>query len=158
MGNTPFQKTLNIYPAESIAGKLATTNPHRFFPVVPTADADGITIGLGCFYDATDRTVSNKGTTGFIGFAVAEMVYGNYDLQDGASMVATEGEPVTVLTHGDIYVNITGTPAFGDNVYVNTTTGALVFDDATTAPTGTVATGFKVVDAKTGAEVVIISK
>lgn len=154
----PFQTAVSTYPAVGVAGQIGTLNPATFFPKNAHAGAD-MTIGIGAFYDTSAGTMSNvAGTNGtFAGIAIRVLDYANYSVLSEASMVVAEGQPVAVLTRGDVYVTAPAAVAYGSYVFASTTTGALTFATSSTAATGTVLTPFKAAGVAAAGDVVLIS-
>ncbi len=156
MSNPSFQKTVNTTPAVGIAGQLASHNPAIFLVGNPPAGEDGVSAGAFVWSDG--ETVEAAGTTKPSGIVLATMDHPNFDLQNGASVDFPEGTPVTVLVKGDIFVVSTTAATVGQGVYVSTTTGAITTATAgSTAATGTVDTGFKVLTAGAIGDPIIIS-
>lgn len=156
MNNPTFQKVVNTTPALGIAGQRASLNPAIFLVGNPPAGDGGVSAGAFVWVD--DGTVIDTGTTTPAGIVLATMDHPNFDLQNGATVTYPEGTPVTVMVKGDIFTTATTAATVGQGVYVSTTTGAITTATAgSTAVTGTVDTGFKVLTAGAIGDIIIIS-
>ncbi len=154
-----FQKEVNRYPAVGVPGQVGTLNPATYFPRMALADENGVNVGQGVFFNPTDELATKSGASPnlFAGIAVRNLDHAYYDVLSGGSMELVEGQAVSILSKGDIFIEAESAAVFGDNVYCSTTDGSLSFDDATTPPSGTVPTGFKVVTAGDSGETILIS-
>lgn len=124
-----FQQQVNLGLAAGIAGQPASLNPAVYDTNNFPAGENGVTAGLAVWADYSEGNVNNKGTGAPLGIALAVMNYGNMNLDLDASMLIPEGQTVTVLKKGDVYVNCTTAAAPGQKIYANTANGTFSAND-----------------------------
>ena len=127
-----FQKQDNNSLAKGIAGQLASLNPAVFDTNNYPAGEDGVTAGLAVWADSTTETYTNAGTGKPTGIALSVFNYANLDLSKAANMLIPEGQTVTVLKKGDVFVDCTTIANIGQKIYVNVKDGTFKADAAGT--------------------------
>lgn len=166
------QKVVNILPAIGVAGQKVATDSARYLGYNPLSDG---TVVVGAFafaktaggsQSAPFAIVSATGSADAVplGFVERVMDVALENVLSQGTNILPEGAVVTVAVQGQFYINVpTGLSGItaGMGVYVNPTTGAINL--ASSAGTGEVDTGFKVVIPNGGAsatagDVVIIEK
>ena len=166
------QKVVNILPAIGVAGQKVATDSARYLGYNPLSDG---TVVVGAFafaktaggsQSAPFAIVSATGSADAVplGFVERVMDVALQNVLSQGTNILPEGAVATVAVQGQFYINVpaglSGITA-GLGVYVNPTTGAINL--ASSAGTGEVDTGFKVVIPNGGAsatagDVVIIEK
>ena len=166
------QKVVNILPAIGVAGQKVATDSARYLGYNPLSDG---TVEVGGFafaktaggtQSAPFAIVSATGSADAVplGFVERVMDVALQNVTASGTYILPEGAVATVAVQGQFYINVpTGLSSItaGLSVYVNPTTGAINL--ASSAGTGEVDTGFKVVIPNGGAsatagDVVIIEK
>lgn len=166
------QKVVNILPAIGVAGQKVATDSARYLGYNPLSDG---TVVVGAFafaktaggsQSAPFAIVSATGSADAVplGFVERVMDVALQNVLSQGTNILPEGAVATVAVQGQFYINVpaglSGITA-GMGVYVTPTTGAINL--ASSAGTGEVDTGFKVVIPNGGAsatagDVVIIEK
>lgn len=166
------QKVVNILPAIGVAGQKVATDSARYLGYNPLSDGT-VVVGAFAFAKTAGGTqsapfavVSATGSADDVplGFVERVMDVALQNVTSSGTYVLPEGVTVTVAVQGQFYINVpTGLSSItaGMGVYVKPTTGAINL--ASSAGTGEVDTGFKVVIPNGGAsagagDVVIIEK
>lgn len=166
------QKVVNILPAIGVAGQKVATDSARYLGYNPLSDG---TVEVGGFafaktaggsQSAPFAIVSKTGSADAVplGFVERVMDVALENVLSQGTNILPEGAVATVAVQGQFYINVpTGLSGItaGMGVYVKPTTGAINL--ASSAGTGEVDTGFKVVIPNGGAsatagDVVIIEK
>ena len=166
------QKVVNILPAIGVAGQKVATDSARYLGYNPLSDGT-VVVGAFAFAKTAGGTqsapfaiVSATGSADAVplGFVERVMDVALQNVLSQGTNILPEGAVATVAVQGQFYINVpaglSGITA-GLGVYVNPTTGAINL--ASSAGTGEVDTGFKVVIPNGGAsatagDVVIIEK
>jgi hypothetical protein len=166
------QKVVNILPAIGVAGQKVATDSARYLGYNPLSDGT-VVVGAFAFAKTAGGTqsapfavVSATGSAGAVPLGFVERVVdvALENVTASGTNILPEGAVATVAVQGQFYINVpaglSGITA-GMGVYVNPTTGAINL--ASSAGTGEVDTGFKVVIPNGGAsatagDVVIIEK
>ena len=166
------QKVVNILPAIGVAGQKVATDSARYLGYNPLSDGT-VVVGAFAFAKTASGTqsapfaiVSATGSADAVplGFVERVMDVALENVLSQGTNILPEGAVATVAVQGQFYINVpTGLSGItaGMGVYVNPTTGAINL--ASSAGTGEVDTGFKVVIPNGGAsatagDVVIIEK
>ena len=166
------QKVVNILPAIGVAGQKVATDSARYLGYNPLSDGT-VVVGAFAFAKTAGGTqsapfavVSATGSADDVplGFVERVMDVALQNVTSSGTYVLPEGVTVTVAVQGQFYINVpTGLSGItaGMGVFVNPVTGAINL--ASSAGTGEVDTGFKVVIPNGGAsagagDVVIIEK
>ena len=166
------QKVVNILPAIGVAGQKVATDSARYLGYNPLSDG---TVVVGAFaiaktaggsQSAPFAIVSATGSADAVplGFVERVMDVALQNVLSQGTNILPEGAVATVAVQGQFYINVPAglsSITAGMGVYVNPTTGAINL--ASSAGTGEVDTGFKVVIPNGGAsatagDVVIIEK
>lgn len=166
------QKVVNVLPAIGVAGQKVATDSARYLGYNPLSDG---TVVVGAFafaktaggvQSAPFAIVSGTGPAQAkpLGFVERVVDVALENVTASGTNILPEGAVATVAVQGQFYINVpTGLSGItaGMGVYVNPTTGAINL--ASSAGTGEVDTGFKVVIPNGGAsadagDVVIIEK
>lgn len=143
-----FQQQVNPTLAAGIAGQIASLNPAVYDTNNFPAGENGVTAGLAVWADYTEGNVNNAGSSGVVplGIAAAVMNYGNMNLDLEASMLIPEGQTVTVLKKGDVYVNCTTVATPGQKIYANYQNGTFSSNTAGQSVDNSVETDWYVVE------------
>ena len=166
------QKVVNVLPAIGVAGQKVATDSARYLGYNPLSDGT-VTVGAFAFaktaggvQSAPFAIVSATGSAEDkpLGFVERVVDVALENVTSSGTNILPEGAVATVAVQGQFYINVpTGLSSIksGMGVYVNPTTGAINL--ASSAGTGEVDTGFKVVIPNGGAsanagDVVIIEK
>jgi hypothetical protein len=166
------QKVVNILPAIGVAGQKVATDSARYLGYNPLSDGT-VVVGAFAFAKTAGGTqnapfaiVSATGAEDDLplGFVERVMDVALQNVTSSGTYVLPEGVVATVAVQGQFYINVpTGLSSItaGMGVFVNPVTGAINL--ASSAGTGEVDTGFKVVIPNGGAsanagDVVIIEK
>ena len=166
------QKVVNILPAIGVAGQKVATDSARYLGYNPLSDGT-VTVGAFAFaktaggvQSAPFAIVSGTGSAGDkpLGFVERVVDVALENVTSSGTNILPEGAVATVAVQGQFYINVPAglsSITSGMGVYVNPTTGAINL--ASSAGTGEVDTGFKVVIPNGGAsanagDVVIIEK
>lgn len=153
-----FQKQVNTILAAGIAGQIASLNPAVYDTNNFPAGENGVTAGLAVWADYAEGSVSNKGTGVPLGIALAVMNYGNMNLDLEASMLIPEGQTVTVLKKGDVYVNCTTAATPGQKIYANYQNGTFSSNTTGQSVDNSVETDWTVAEGAEGTnELILIS-
>jgi hypothetical protein len=166
------QKVVNVLPAIGVAGQKVATDSARYLGYNPLSDG---TVVVGAFafaktaggvQSAPFAIVSGTGSADAVplGFVERVMDVALENVTSSGTNILPEGAVATVAVQGQFYINVPvglSSITSGMGVYVNPTTGAINL--ASSAGTGEVDTGFKVVIPNGGAsanagDVVIIEK
>lgn len=166
------QKVVNILPAIGVAGQKVATDSARYLGYNPLSDG---TVVVGAFafaktaggvQSAPFAIVSGTGSAEDkpLGFVERVVDVALENVTASGTNILPEGAVATVAVQGQFYINVPvglSSITSGMGVYVNPTTGAINL--ASSAGTGEVDTGFKVVIPNGGAsanadDVVIIEK
>ena len=166
------QKVVNVLPAIGVAGQKVATDSARYLGYNPLSDG---TVVVGAFafaktaggvQSAPFAIVSGTGSAEDkpLGFVERVMDVALENVLSQGTNILPEGAVATVAVQGQFYINVPvglSSITSGMGVYVNPTTGAINL--ASSAGTGEVDTGFKVVIPNGGAsanagDVVIIEK
>ncbi len=166
------QKVVNILPAIGVAGQKVATDSARYLGYNPLSDG---TVEVGGFafaktaggsQSAPFAIVSKTGSADAVplGFVERVMDVALENVLSQGTNILPEGAVATVAVQGQFYINVPAglsSITAGMGVYVLPTTGAINL--ASSAGTGEVDTGFKVVIPNGGAsadagDVVIIEK
>lgn len=166
------QKVVNILPAIGVAGQKVATDSARYLGYNPLSDG---TVEVGGF--AFAKTAGGAQLAPFaiisatgsaedkpLGFVERVVDVALENVTASGTNILPEGAVATVAVQGQFYINVPiglSSITSGMGVYVNPTTGAINL--ASSAGTGEVDTGFKVVIPNGGAsanagDVVIIEK
>lgn len=166
------QKVVNVLPAIGVAGQKVATDSARYLGYNPLSDG---TVVVGAF--AFAKTAGGSQSAPFaivsatgsaedkpLGFVERVMDVALENVLSQGTNILPEGAVATVAVQGQFYINVpVGLSSIksGMGVFVNPTTGAINL--ASSAGTGEVDTGFKVVIPNGGAsanagDVVIIEK
>ena len=137
-------KVLSTLP-EGVPGSPATLNPMVHTVHNPLAEGAGVTVG-NFVWRGTDpiRQVKVGGTGAPLGLAERNLVYARCQNVDSLGLL--EGETVTVVTHGDMYVTTT-----------TAATGAIATGAAEASIEGAVETDWVVESAGSAGDTIIIS-
>lgn len=123
-----FQKKINVYPAQGIAGDFASNNP--IFSLLAgegqlKSGEDGVKVGVFAFADLKTGLVSNKhadGTRcGFVPRALNMAVLG-YNQE--ASNIIPVGREITLISTGDFWVNLAAGNV-GDSIVASKDDGSI---------------------------------
>lgn len=166
------QKVVNVLPAIGVAGQKVATDSARYLGYNPLSDG---TVVVGAFafaktaggvQSAPFAIVSGTGSAEDkpLGFVERVMDVALENVLSQGTNILPEGAVATVAVQGQFYINVPAglsSITSGMGVFVNPTTGAINL--ASSAGTGEVDTGFKVVIPNGGAsanagDVVIIEK
>lgn len=166
------QKVVNILPAIGVAGQKVATDSARYLGYNPLSDG---TVVVGAFAFAKTAggvqlapfaIVSGTGSAEDkpLGFVERVVDVALENVTASGTNILPDGATATVAVQGQFYINVPvglSSITSGMGVYVNPTTGAINL--ASSAGTGEVDTGFKVVIPNGGAsanagDVVIIEK
>ena len=166
------QKVVNVLPAIGVAGQKVATDSARYLGYNPLSDG---TVVVGAFafaktaggsQSAPFAIVSGTGSAEDkpLGFVERVMDVALENVLSQGTNILPEGAVATVAVQGQFYINVPvglSSITSGMGVFVNPTTGAINL--ASSAGTGEVDTGFKVVIPNGGAsanagDVVIIEK
>ena len=166
------QKVVNVLPAIGVAGQKVATDSARYLGYNPLSDG---TVVVGAF--AFAKTAGGSQSAPFaivsatgsaedkpLGFVERVVDVALENVTSSGTNILPEGAVATVAVQGQFYINVPAglsSITSGMGVYVNPTTGAINL--ASSAGTGEVDTGFKVVIPNGGAsanagDVVIIEK
>ena len=166
------QKVVNVLPAIGVAGQKVATDSARYLGYNPLSDGT-VTVGAFAFaktaggsQSAPFAIVSGTGSAEDkpLGFVERVMDVALENVLSQGTNILPEGAVATVAVQGQFYINVPAglsSITSGMGVFVNPTTGAINL--ASSAGTGEVDTGFKVVIPNGGAsanagDVVIIEK
>lgn len=166
------QKVVNVLPAIGVAGQKVATDSARYLGYNPLSDGT-VTVGAFAFaktaggvQSAPFAIVSATGSAEDkpLGFVERVMDVALENVLSQGTNILPEGAVATVAVQGQFYINVPAglsSITSGMGVFVNPTTGAINL--ASSAGTGEVDTGFKVVIPNGGAsanagDVVIIEK
>ncbi len=141
-----FQKTLNRDLPIGIEGDFASTNPYHTVLAgegALKAGADGVTIGVFAWANATTGLVSNKQVQdGILGFVRRDNTALISQYLAESSMRIPAGFGITLYDGGDFWARFDGGATVGQKVFASTKDGSVVAADA--APADAVDTGFVV--------------
>jgi hypothetical protein len=141
-----FQKTLNRDLPVGVEGDFASTNPYHTVLAGEGAlkvGADGVTIGVFAWADATTGLVSNKqAQNGVLGFVRRDNTALISQYLAESSMRIPAGFIVTLYDKGDFWARFQGGAMIGQKVFASKNDGTVTAAD--TAPADTVDTGFVV--------------
>lgn len=141
-----FQKTLNRDLPIGIEGDFASTNPYHTVLAgegALKAGADGVTIGVFAWANATTGLVSNKQVQdGILGFVRRDNTALISQYLAESSMRIPAGFGITLYDGGDFWARFDGGATVGQKVFASIADGSVVAAD--TAPADTVDTGFVV--------------
>lgn len=151
----PFQKSVNNYPASAVAGDVAGLNPVAYLFPTPVAISTGVTVGAAVWLSATG-VVAMTGTGAPAGI-VTRVLTGILPSNLEATMTILGGQPVPVVTRGDIYINTGAAAVLGHKVFANLTTGVLTTAAAGSTVAGAVETTFTVRETGTAGEAFLVS-
>ena len=148
-------KDLSTLP-EGVPGSPATLNPMVHTVHNPLAEGAGVTVG-NFVWRGTDpiRQVKVGGTGAPLGLAERNLVYARCQNVDSLGLL--EGETVTVVTHGDMYVTTTTAATIGQKVFAVLATGAIATGAAEASIEGAVETDWVVESAGSAGDTIIIS-
>lgn len=166
------QKVVNVLPAIGVAGQKVATDSARYLGYNPLSDGT-VTVGAFAFaktaggvQSAPFAIVSGTGSAEDkpLGFVERVVDVALENVTSSGTNILPEGAVATVAVQGQFYINVPvglSSITSGMGVFVNPTTGAINL--ASSAGTGEVDTGFKVVIPNGGAsanagDVVIIEK
>lgn len=166
------QKVVNVLPAIGVAGQKVATDSARYLGYNPLSDGT-VTVGAFAFaktaggvQSAPFAIVSGTGSAEDkpLGFVERVVDVALENVTASGTNILPEGAAATVAVQGQFYINVPAglsSITSGMGVFVNPTTGAINL--ASSAGTGEVDTGFKVVIPNGGAsanadDVVIIEK
>ena len=143
----PFQNSFNIQPGVGVAGDFASANPRSSILSGAgkfVAGAEGLTVGLFCWHDASDDTKLNNYGAGIpAGFLHREQnaLITNFLAESGG--LIQPGVEVNAFNSGDFWVKNDGSTAVtrGMKAYVNHATGKVSFAASGSPPTGASFTG-----------------
>lgn len=166
------QKVVNILPAIGVAGQKVATDSARYVAFNTLSDG---TVVVGAFAFAKTAGGTQSAPFGIVsatgeedtlplGFIERVMDVALQNVTASGTYILPEGAVATVAVQGQFYINVPAglsSITSGMGVFVNPTTGAINL--ASSAGTGEVDTGFKVVIPNGGAsanagDVVIIEK
>ncbi|PIT21433.1 structural cement protein Gp24 [Snodgrassella alvi] len=141
-----FQKTLNRDLPVGVEGDFASTNPYHTVLAgegALKAGADGVTIGVFAWANATTGLVSNKQVQdGILGFVRRDNTALISQYLAESSMRIPAGFIITLYDKGDFWARFQGGAKIGQKVFASTADGTVTAAD--TAPADTVDTGFVV--------------
>ncbi len=146
-----FQTQVNSGQAPAVAGDFASTNPRSMVLAGPgglVSGLGGLTVGRFAWVNSGDlSTTLNEGTGAPSGFVFRNQQASITTFLAEASNVIVEGQQVTLLKSGDVWVKNDGatTALVGQRAYANFADGKVSFAAAgaasTAVATGTIATG-----------------
>lgn len=148
-------KVLSTLP-EGVPGSPATLNPMVHTVHNLLAEGAGVTVG-NFVWRGTDpiRQAKVGGTGAPLGLAERNLVYARCQNVDSLGLL--EGETVTVVTHGDMYVTTTTAATIGQKVFAVLATGAIATGAAEASIEGAVETDWVVESAGSAGDTIIIS-
>jgi hypothetical protein len=170
MARGTFQTHVNMYLAPGLPGGWASANPHVSLLPPSNGDfgavtngtwrvgADGVIVGNFAFADPATGDVTSVYAAGTrIGFVQRDQFGLITVYLDGTTEVLFEGQGVTLLAAGDVWVKFAAPAAVGDYVLANMADGSAVAS-ATAADTATaVLTPFRVASAAAAGDIAKIS-
>lgn len=146
-----FQTQVNSGQAPAVAGDFASTNPRSMVLAGPgglVSGLGGLTVGRFAWVNSGDlSTTLNEGGGAPSGFVFRNQQASITTFLAEASNVIVEGQQVTLLKSGDVWVKNDGTTTalVGQRAYANFADGKVSFAAAgaasTAVATGTIATG-----------------
>lgn len=146
-----FQTQVNSGQAPAVAGDFASTNPRSMVLAGPgglVSGLGGLTVGRFAWVDSGDlSTTLNQGAGAPSGFVFRNQQASITTFLAEASMVIVEGQQVTLLKSGDVWVKNDGatTALVGQRAYARFSDGKVSFAAAgaplTAVATGSIATG-----------------
>ena len=148
-----FQKTVNINPAQGVAGDFASNNP--IFSLVAgegqlKAGEDGVKVGVFAFADLATGLVSNKHTEGArCGFVPRAQNLAIIGYSAEASLVIPKGREITLIASGDFFAEVEGGNV-GDAIVASKADGTLKAVADASAEADGVDTGFTLASVPVG--------
>lgn len=139
-----FQNTVNRYKPIGVPGDFADTNYNHMYPLTLIAkDGDDVPVTIGKFvWDNGDGTGSGIGTGQPTGLAHRVMDIPLFDIREGATMIVPPAYKVAVADVCTMFVEVSDTPAIGNHLYVNNTTGVITNAAAGETVSGATETNF----------------
>lgn len=112
-----LQKAVLTEKAVAVAGDVAVPEQAMYYPRNLLADTDGLVCGTFAYLTATDGVASNTVSGNPIGLVQRNLSYPDYDVLDGGSLVVPEGQPLQIMTQGDMWVKTTTAATVGQKVF-----------------------------------------
>lgn len=157
-----FQTSVNRYIAPGVKGGWASANPVFSTLQANNGDLDetalgvaqwlvgalGVEIGQFAFADSATGLVTSAAPGGVVstptvaglvsvGFVQRDQMGFITVYNDGSSTRLTEGQPVTLISSGDVWAEFEGGATVGQFVFARFSDGAAIAAATTTAPTAT---------------------
>lgn len=144
--------------APGVPGDKATLNPTAYTVHNPVAEGEGVTAGQFVWRGTDAERQAKVGGTGQpLGLVERLLVYPGQCGGDSATLVIPEGQPLTVMKKGDMYVATTTAATVGQKVFAVLATGAIATGTAGGTVSGAVETSWKVESAGQAGDIIAIS-
>lgn len=161
-----IQKQINLYGAEGVPGERASLNTVIYTWDNYLADGEVKIAGFAWPSTAKEGFASQSGTGAPLGFVERWMAYPlkDSDIQTingvagvRATMIASDGWPLTIARKGDFFAVATTAATVGQKVFANETDGSIATDAEGATVSGHVETNFVVKTAGAAGDVIVIS-
>lgn len=142
-----FQQNVQYTWPQGFPGAPASANPIRTTTAPEgglIAGAGGLTIAAFAWINEDSLTLSNSGTTTPAGFVYRAQQGLMTQYLQSATMTIPQGFMASLAEGGDFWAIASTSATTGQAVYASTADGSLQTGPASTAPQGTVATGWVV--------------
>jgi len=132
--------------AYGVAGSPATPDQLVHHPLNLIAE-ENCAVGNFCFQgsNAMFAKQSSEEEVQPIGILQRVINYPNYMIGQSGTLVVPEGSPLTIVTLGNLWVNMTNSSSEGEAVFASLTDGSLTSAAAGTTVAGSVETTWRVV-------------
>ncbi len=136
-----FQKQVQKYVAEGVAGQAVTPNQSIYTAETYHADGD---VKAGSFVFKTDKGAKQSGNGAVLGLVERVLTNFNYNLTSDGSNTITDGGNLTIAVRGDYYVETKGQATVGQAVFASETDGSIKTGEIGSAQSGFVETNWTV--------------
>ncbi|MBQ9067876.1 MAG: hypothetical protein IJ131_02285 [Eggerthellaceae bacterium] len=152
-----LQKIVNTIKAVAVAGDVAVPEQAMYYPRNLLADENGLVCGTFAYLTATDGEASNTVNGAPVGLVQRNLSYPLYDVTVGASLVVPEGQPMQIMTQGDMWVQTTTAATVGQKVFAGAN-GVIATGAAGATVSGATETDWIVASAGKIGDLIIIYK